>query len=355
MDIIRTKVFAKVERAVALEVLLADRRRGLPILFAMVDRVGGKISGCERAGKRLSGQLCEGRHAGQPCLSNFAEGYRAMSEKDIDVCVNGFAKSLPCEFGWIMSVDDHAAFLAEFGSSVRKVDQNTFLPATARAFAFGGVWATMAIDVKTLHLDHSLSEISGDDAQQPFKTKSWSFIHFWLNRHEQTKITSLSKGVERDVEPHVQALVNSVQSRGIETMSSLYAPRVTLSGPVRKWLKMLGYTRNKAASEPRLTVFDKPTLRGNLIRIDADAGGHGDLIPYIEICVQGAGFQSPRLTIVKPDCITTDESLTALLEQHGDDVRYFEKHIAPAYDNALGDCHPTVTRLMREQQIRQVR
>ncbi len=116
----------------------------------------------------------------------------------------------------------------------------------------------------------------------------------------------------------------------------------------------MGYTWNKSESEPRVTVFDKTTERGNVIRITADAAGHNELVPAIGAKFIGATFISPKVSVVDRRGIVTETELQALLAHHEKDVRYFEENIAAIYDRELGPCHPTITTLLQEHHIRAI-
>ncbi len=103
-----------------------------------------------------------------------------------------------------------------------------------------------------------------------------------------------------------------------------------------------------------MTVFDKVTDRGNIVRITADAGGHNELIPYIDAKFISSTFVSPESSVVGVNVVSSEAELSSLLERHESDLHYYEENIAAIYDQELGDSHPTITKLLQTQSIRQI-
>jgi hypothetical protein len=354
MDILRTKVFPGVERNVALAVLKADMRKGMPVLFSLADKRSGSISGCKRMLKSLTSEYCGVQDSSGPTLSNYTKGYCPLTEVDIETCVKGFGTRFPCNHAWILSVQNLDVFLKAFNGNSEPVNQNSFLPGTCNAFCFG-VFGALALAVRTLSLDNAFGEIDNDDPLEPFQAKNWAYMHFGLNERDRSKIAGMMKLIGAELDKHLNVLAKSVKSRRDEgSLKPLDAPRVSLSSVAKKHFKRAGYVWNKSESEPRVTAFDKVTERGNVIRITADAGGHNELIPSVNAKFIGATFISPTTAVVSAVRVVSEADLQSLLDLHERDVRYFEENIASIYDREMGQCHPTITKLIQEQNIRRI-
>jgi hypothetical protein len=59
MKILRTKVFPKADRNVAVGVLRADVKQGRSVLFSILDKRNGTISGCARLSKNSARRRIE--------------------------------------------------------------------------------------------------------------------------------------------------------------------------------------------------------------------------------------------------------------------------------------------------------
>ena len=354
MNIIRTKVFPSIERNAAFAVLQSDMRSGMPVLFSLADKRSGSISGSKRMSKSLTSEYCGVQGRSRPMISNYTNGYCPISEVDIETCVKGFGTRFPCDDAWIMSVQNLDLFIEEFNGDSEPVNQNSFLPGTCNAFCFG-VFGALALAVRTLSLENAFAEIDGDDLLEPFQAKSWAYMHFRLDDGDRSKIARMTKTAGGELKKHLGILAKSVKSRRLKNAAkSVESRRVSLSKATKKHFKRMGYEWNKSESEPRITVFDKVTKYGNVIRITADAGGHDELIPGIDVKFIGATFISPTASVISVNSVVCEADLQSILDQHDIDVRYFEENIAAIYDRELGQCHPTITKLIREHNIRKI-
>jgi hypothetical protein len=353
MEILRTKAFQKVDRNVAVRVLQADSQQGMPVLFYIADKKAGSISGCQRLAKVLAAEYCAGRESGRPTLSNFSQGYHPLGEGDIEAIIKGLGTRFPCDHGWIMSVRKLQVFVDFFGSQSHPVNQNSFLPGACNGFCFG-VFGALALSVRALSVDHAISEIEGDDALAPFGAKNWAYLHFSLDENDRKKAAKVEKSRGAELRKHLKALDEVVKGgpRGASRPSE--GPRVSLSSIAKKHFKKLGYVWNKSESEPRVTVFDKVTDRGNVIRITADAAGFNEVIPAVKARFLSAAFMSPRVSVVSTQGVYTAEETESLLARHDKDVRYYEEHVAAIYDEEMGRCHPTITKLIQDHRIRRI-
>jgi hypothetical protein len=351
MEILRTKVFPKVDRNVATRVIQDDMKQGVPVLFSLVDKKGGAISGCQRLSKLLALENSVDQKAK---LSNYSKGYHPLSEVDAETIIKGLGGRFPCDHGWIMSVRQPQEFVNFFGRNSLPVNQNCFLPGACNVFCFS-VFGALALSVRALSFDHAITEIENDVAELPFETKSWAFMHFCLDESDRKMTTNMKRSRRTELENHLKALETSVQAGQRDGREeTLGAPRVSLSSVARKHFRKLGYVWNKSESEPRVTVFDKVTDRGNVIRIAADAGGFNEVIPYVHARFLSAAFISPAVSVVSVQGVHTAEELEALLARHTKDLRYYEEHVAEIYDEEMGRCHPTITKLIQDHGIRQI-
>jgi hypothetical protein len=130
--------------------------------------------------------------------------------------------------------------------------------------------------------------------------------------------------------------------------------RVSLSSIAKRHFKKMGYVWNRFESERRVTVLDKVTARGNVIRITADAGGGNEVIPYVDAKFIGATFVSEPVSVVSAQSVTQADELQSLLEAHEQDLHYYEQQIASIYDYELGQCDLRVTKLIQEHRIRRI-
>jgi hypothetical protein len=354
MEILRTKVFAKVDRNVAVGVIQADVKQGMPLLFSIADKKEGSISGCQRLSKVLSAEYCAGRESGRSTLSNFSKGYHPLSEADVEPLIKGLGTRFPCDHGWIMSVQKLNTFVEFLDGKSVSVDQNDFLPGVCNAFCFG-VWGALALSVQALNPDHAIVEIERDEAEAPFGAKSWAFIHFSLDKNDRKKSAKMDQSRGAELKKHLKVLGKSAKGGRRDGGSGpLDAPRVSLSSIAKKHFKKLGYVWNKSESEPRVTIFDKVTDRGNVIRITADAGGFDAVIPYVDARFLSAAFISPAVSVVSIQTVHTATELESLLARHEKDVRYYEENVAAIYDKEMGRCHPAITKLIQDYHIRRI-
>jgi hypothetical protein len=354
MDIIRTKVFAKVDRKVALRVLTADFQDGWSLLFCLMDKPKSPISGCQRLLKKLTSSYCGVQKADGDALTNYLTGYNPLNGADIETCVMGFGTRYPCRHAWIMSVRNLPIFQKEFADRAEQVTQNSFLPGTCNVFSFS-VFGALALAVKLIEHDNALDEIAADNPLEPFETKSWSYLHFRINDKDRAKIDKMETAVGAILKKNRNALAKAVKAkRGTASAASGSGARVTFSGPAKKHFKRLGYVFNKAESQQSRTVFDKVTPHGNIIRITAEARGHNVLMPFIDAKFISANFISEEAPIIRGESVATETDLRELLDRHASDVTFFEENLAAIYDQQLGPCHPTITRLLQEQLIRQI-
>jgi hypothetical protein len=354
MEILRTKIFPKVDRNTAVGVIQADMQQGMPLLFSIVDKKGGSISGCQRLSKVLVAEYCAGRESGRPMVSNFSKGYQPLGEVDAETIIKGLGSRFPCDHGWIMSVKKRQAFVDFFARNSCPVNQNSFLPGACNVFCFS-IFGPLALSVRALSLDHAIAEIENDEAEAPFGAKSWAFMHFSLDEEDRKKAAKMDQSRGAELKKHLKVLDKSVKSARRDGRGGpLGAPRVSLSSIAKKHFKKLGYAWNKSESERRVTVFDKVTDRGNVIRISADAGGFNEVIPYVEARFLSARFISPAVWVVSVQGVQTAEELESLLARHGKDVRYYEENVAAIYDEEMGRCHPTITKLIQDHRIRQI-
>lgn len=351
MEILRTKVFPKVDRNAVIRVIQADIKQGMQALFSIVDKKGGAISGCQRLLKVLEREYCVGQKAK---LSNFSKGYQPLSEVDVETVIKGIGTRFPCDHGWIMSVKESQEFIDFFERNSWPANQNCFLPGACNVFCFS-VFGALALSVRALSLDHAIAEIENDVAESPFGSKSWAFMHFCLDENDRKKNAKMKLSRGAELKDHLKALETSVQvGRRDGRVEHLGAPRVSLSSVAKMHFKKLGYAWNKSESESGATVFDKVTDLGNVIRVAADAGGNNEVIPYVDARFLGAAFISPTVSVVSAQGVHTAEELEALLERHTKDLRYYEEHVAEIYDKEMGRCHPTITKLIQDHHIRQI-
>jgi hypothetical protein len=354
MEILRTKVFPKVDRNVAVRVIQADTQQGLPLLFSIADKKAGSISGCQRLSKLLAAEYCGGQESGRPTLANFSKGYHPLSAGDIEPLIKGLGTRFPCDHGWIMSVQKLKVFVDSFAGKSDPVNQNSFLPGACNVFCFG-VFGALALSVRALSVDHAITEIEGDDALAPFGTKSWAYMHFGLDDQDRAKAARMLQCKGAELDKHLKALGKAVKAgQRAGTSRPLDAPRVSLSSIAKRHFKKLGYVWNKSESEARETVFDTVTDRGNVIRITASAGGFNEVIPYVKAGFLSAAFSSPAVVFVSAQGVQTAEELESLLARHDQDVRYYEEHVAAIYDEEMGRCHPTITKLIQDHRIRRI-
>lgn len=352
MKILRTKVFPKVDRNVATRIIQADMKQGMPVLFSLFDKKAGAISGCQRMSKVLSIGNSVGKKTRK--LSNFSESYFPLTEVDVETIVKGLGTRFPCDHGWVMSVTQPQPFIDFFARNSDPVNQNCFLPGACNVFCFS-VWGAIALSVQAINFEHAIIEIENDLAEAPFETKSWAFLHFCLDENDRKKNAKMKRSRGTDLKKHLMTLDASVKAGRRECHDeSLGGARVSLSSVAKKHFKKLGYVWNKSESERSVTVFDKVTSRGNVIRVVADAGGFNEVIPYVDakfICPQ---FVSPAVSIVSFQGVRTVDELDDLLTRHIQDLRYYEEHVAEIYDEEMGHCHPTLTKLIQDHSIRQI-
>jgi len=180
MEILRTKVFPKADRNVALAILQADLLRGKHLLFSLADKKGGAISGCKRLSKALSSECQPVHKSGLPSISNYSNGYIPLNESDIEQIVKGLGTRFPCQHGWIMSVQNLELFLKFFNAKSDAVNQNSFLPGACNVFCFG-VFGVIGLSVNAITVKDAISEIASDDPLKPFGGKSWAYMHFALD------------------------------------------------------------------------------------------------------------------------------------------------------------------------------
>ncbi len=354
MEILRTKVFGKVDRNAAVGVIQADMKQSMPLLFLIADKKGGSISGCQRLSKVLAAEYCADKKSGKATLSNFSNGYQPLSEADAETIIKGLGSRFPCDHGWIMSVKKPQAFVDFFARNSYPVNQNSFLPGVCNVFCFS-VFGALALSVRALSLDHAIAEIENDEIESPFGAKSWAFLHFSLDENDRKKAAKMEQSRATELKKHLKALDKSVKGgRRDGRGEPLDAPRVSLSSIAKKHFKQLGYVWNKSESQPRVTVFDKVTDRGNVIRITADAGGFNEVIPYVDARFLSAAFISPAVWVVSVQGVRNAEELESLLASHDKDVRYYEEHVAAIYDEEMGRCHPTITKLIQDHRIRRI-
>jgi hypothetical protein len=351
MEILRTKVFPKVDRNVATRVIQADMKQGMPVLFSLADKKGGVISGCQRLSKVLDLEISVSQKGK---VSNFSGGYHPLSELATETIIKGLGGRFPCDHGWIMSVKQPKEFVDFFAQNQLPVNQNCFLPGACNVFCFS-VFGALALSVLALSIDHAITEIENDVAESPFENESWAFMHFCLDESDRKRTINMERSRGSELKNHLEELEASLKAGQQDgRKETLGAPRVSLSSVAKKHFKKLGYVWNKSESERRVTVFDKLTDRGNVIRIAADAGGFNELIPYVDAKFLSAAFISPAVPVVSIQGVHTAEELDALLERHTKDLRYYEEHVAEIYDEEMGRCHPTITKLIQDHGIRQI-
>ncbi len=234
--------------------------------------------------------------------------------------------------------------------------RSELLPAGAcHVFCFSG-WGALALSVQSLSLDDAIMEIENDVVESPFGNESWAFMHFCLDKNDRKSISRMKRSRGAELKNHIEVLRQTVQARQqeLEEDERYAAQKVSLSSVAKKHFKKFGYVWNKRESEKRVTVFDKVTDRGNVIRIVADAGGADGAIAYVEAKFICPTFISQAVSIVSVQWVYTIEELEELFARHAEDLLYYEQHIAAIYDEEMGRCHPTLTKLIQDHHIRQI-
>jgi hypothetical protein len=354
MKILQTNVFPRVNRNAAVTVLQADMRQGMPLLFCLADKKAASISGCQRLSKAMTAQHCRIHDSGRAKISNFSKGCPPLNESDVDTIVRGLGTRFPCDYGWIMSVHSPDVLLSFFDGKSDPVNQNSFLPGACNVFCFGAFGA-LALAVRALELDTAIVKSEGDDVREPFGTENWAYMQFILDEKERLKVAEMMqlRGVE--LRQCSQVVAKSVKSSGpADRRASGVVARVSLSSIAKRHFKKMGYVWNRFESERRVTVLDKVTARGNVIRITADAGGGNEVIPYVDAKFIGATFVSEPVSVVSAQSVTQADELQSLLEAHEQDLHYYEQQIASIYDYELGQCDLRVTKLIQEHRIRRI-
>ena len=354
MEVLQTRVFPRIDRDAVLSVLLADRRQGMPLLFGLADKAAASVSGCGRLSRILTSRHPGVRGSGAATLSNFSDGYLPLSEGDVEAIVKGLGTRFPCDYGWVMSVHSLNAFLEFFGGVPDAVNQNSFLPGACNVFCFG-VFGALALSVRALDPDTALARIEGDDPREPYGAPGWGYVHFRLDGEDRAKVAAMMRSRGAELGQRLRALAGAVGSRRMEPReASGDVPRVPLSSIARRRFRKMGYVWNRQESEPRVTVLDKVTGNGNVIRVTADAGGTNEVIPYVSARFIGASFLSGPFPVVSVQGVADAGELRSLLERHEADLHYFEQRIASTYDREMGQCHPAITRRIRDHRVRSI-
>jgi hypothetical protein len=253
-----------------------------------------------------------------------------------------------------MSVQNLGVFLKFFDGKSFPVNQNSFLLGACKVFCFG-VFGALALEVRALELDTTITETGADDLGEPFGAGSWAYMHFVLDEKERMKIAEMMQSRGAELTQGLQELRKAVKSRHLDARRASGAvARVSLSSIAKRHFKKMGYVWNRSESEPRVTVLDKVTPCGNVIRITADAGGKNEVIPYVDARFISATFVSEPVPVVSAQGVTDADELQSLLEAHKGDLHFYEQQIASIYDHEAGQCDPRITKLIQERQIRRI-
>lgn len=349
MRVFRTKVFSKVDRESAARVLCADLAAGRRAVFRLADRERAKVSGTARLTRMLAPDRWR-REENAPrhlvTVSSFGAP-TSLDAVDVSAFVHGVGARLPCDHGWVLTTDDPEALAPPRLRGA--IDQNTFLCAAGNALAYG-VFGTVVLSVREIHIERALTEIEADDATAPFGSDSWSYLHFVLDEAERRRGRSIG---EAEAEA-VRAIRIAVASRGSRSPTVAGGARVPLKKIAVKHFARFGYELNARESDPGRTAVDKVTARGNVIRITASTSGFGVLVPHVEARVLGSGPTGASTTIVAMRSVVSEDELRALLAAHEPELRMYEERVASARDESLGACPPDVTALIRRHRVRAI-
>ncbi len=330
--IFETKVISNPPRDLVKNIMVENLQRGAEVFFVMQDDKNKKISSIDRFLKYRQELECLGMDdKDQKYINNFSKEISGFSANDIEHLVNGLGKRYPCFSGWVSTTNEPLKLLKSFPAGYGSLDQNSFLYTEAVSLSYQMWNGLVALETRKLDTERSVLH----DTNQ--KNKDWRYYHILVDdnsRHNEINLIMqrLYEQLDKDI-----ALFYETEKVFDDTEQS-GSTRVNLATIVKKHFKKMGYQYNQDISQQKITVMDKVTQNGNIIRITADAGGFGILIPYIEIQIIGHEYQSPKMSIVKSGFqIHTKEQMRNLLDKHLPILNLYEDKIVPVFDSQLNN------------------
>lgn len=347
MDVIETTVHSKPERSVVAQQFLAAMSDGAQVIFSLVDKRGGKISGASRLQRDLQpGYSGMREYRGKTLFSNYFDSFTPATENDVHALIQGLGTRYPCEHGWVLVASSVPRFLAYLGHDSPPINQNCFLPGECKVFSFG-VFGALVLETRHVEDD-------GSDDVRPLEKHAWHYLHFVISPDEARETDSSIQSISAELKQAYSLLDRSIKSKSKTPGTAAQQSRVTFSPIAKKHFSRLGYKWNKALSEPRITVFDKLMETGNIIRLSADAGGHSDLIPYVDAQFVSMAYRSPAVSVVSPEVVSSTDQLLFLLERHQSDLAFFEEQVAKRLDTVVRPMNQRCQRLLTQHDVRAI-
>jgi hypothetical protein len=346
MRIIETRVRPKTDRASLEEEFLEAMGGGAGVLFALVDKPNAKVSGASRLAREFKGRFSGAQsYRGKTLFSNYFSSLDSATDADVQTLIRGLGTRFPCEHGWVLLASSLSSFRNHFGKDCPRLDQNSFLPDQCVVFSFG-VFGALALTVRVLEDFAPEGNLQG---------KEWRHFHQVLSPDEVEQTRRAVASVSTELDLALDALNRSVTKSGSAIATGhTSGGRVTLSPVAKTHFKRLGYRWNKALSEPRVTIFDKLTSGGNIIRVSADAGGHADLIPYVDAQFISTTYRSASVPVVNPCPVTSRDQLVSLLSQYEPHLRQFEERVAGHLDAAFPQMDEALQSLLLQEDVRAI-
>ena len=347
MEIIETRVHPRPDRRKVEQQFLTALAGGAQALFSLVDHANGKISGAARLAREFKGRFSGVQsYRGKTLFSNYFSSFSQATALDVQTLIQGLGTRFPCQHGWVLAASSVSRLLESFQKDSRPIDQNSYLSDECLVYSFGVFGALI---LKTRAVEASEGTDSG-----PLAKDEWRYFHIVLSPDE-TKLTRKGlASISAELDQAYGALSLSIKARGDVPQHNSTQARVTLSPVAKRHFEQLGFRWNKALSEPRVTVFDRLTSAGNVIRVSADAGGHSDLLPYVDAQFISMTYRSPAVPVVHPQVVTSADQLLTLFEQHQPDLAFFEEHVAGRLESVFHRMDENLQRILTEENVRAI-
>jgi len=288
----------------------------------------------------------------QQYTNNFQEHNRYIDQIEIDHLIKGIGKRYPCENAWVCTSYEPSKISYLYNQGYGQLAQNTFLPCPANAFSFS-IHGLIAMSVNTYNHENSTDLVRLYDSENK---KHWSFCHVVAPLQQRTLFQEKEELLLKEIIGPANELESMIKAiRGSFTCKHDEGNRINLTPIAKKHYKAHGYIWNKQLSQQRITVLDKVTPNGNIIRITADSGGYGDLIPYVDIKMIGYMQEFKEHAIVPPNIsIRSKEDLISLLEKSNEALEWYANEVVPKVDAQWGECPEFYKKVLLEEGIRKI-